>query len=93
MPANTTTEYKYASAHEWLREYLVRENDIHRLRELAYQFAQKRMDGDDIQEMFEKEMDADGYFTPEPRHAPDCSRDCDVMPDGRLACATPINEI
>ena len=27
------------------------------------------------------------------RHTPGCSGDCDVMPDGRLACATPIHEV
>lgn len=26
-------------------------------------------------------------------HAPDCSRDCDVVPGGRFACATPISEV
>jgi len=26
-------------------------------------------------------------------HEPDCSRDCEVMPDGKSACATPINDL
>lgn len=55
--------YKYASAHEWLREHLSSIEDVEMLRQLAYQFARK-MDGDDIQDLFEKEMDADGFFTP-----------------------------
>lgn len=26
-------------------------------------------------------------------HASDCSQDCERMPDGKLACATPISEV
>jgi hypothetical protein len=55
------TTYKYASAHEWLRQHLQSIEDAELLRQLAYQFARK-MDGDDIQELFEKEMDADEFF-------------------------------
>lgn len=33
-----------------------------------------------------------GIESGELNHAPDCSRDCDVMPNGRFACATPISE-
>lgn len=56
-----TITYKYKSAHEWLKESLQREDDLGKLRAMAFTFA-REMDGDAIQELFEKEMDADGFF-------------------------------
>lgn len=59
-----TTKYKFANAHEWLKSYLHRQDSVNYLRTLAFTFA-REMDSDAIQELFEKEMDADGYFDKE----------------------------
>lgn len=56
-----STTYKYASAHEWLGSYLARIDDPEELRRIIHQFA-VGVDSDTIQDLFEKQMDADGYF-------------------------------
>ena len=53
--------YKWASAHEWLQHHLFGIGPAERLREVAMQLA-NQLDADEIQDLFQNEMDADGYF-------------------------------
>ena len=59
------SEYRWANAHEWLRNYVDRTPvDTDRSdfwRNLVMSLASK-LDSDEIQDEFEREMDADGYF-------------------------------
>lgn len=52
--------YKYNNAHEWFHEYTQR-LESSALHSIANDLADK-LDGDTIQDMFQNEMDADGYF-------------------------------
>jgi len=67
MPqSNTTTErpqYKWDHPLEWLIQYLGALGQAELLQE-AFTLAQK-LDGDEIQDLYQSEMDAQGYFTPE----------------------------
>ncbi len=48
--------YKYATAHEWLFQSSIEASDA-RIDELL-----KKVDGEDIQELFQNEMEEDGFF-------------------------------
>ena len=52
--------YKYATAHEWLKE-ASKDWDIEKLRN-ALLILSDKCDSDDIQDHFQQEMDEDGYF-------------------------------
>ena len=57
-------EYKYANPHEWLQAYIDRQHDLERAdwwRNLVMTLANK-LDGDQIQGLFQQEMVEDGYF-------------------------------
>lgn len=95
---NTTTttgeaEYKWSHPLEWLRYKVNQHRDDPQWLADCITSLTTDMDGDTIQDLFQSEMDADGYFIKQTGHAPDCSGDCETMPDGQLACATPIGEI
>jgi hypothetical protein len=54
--------YKWATAHEWLAEYakgLSEAQLYHELMELA-----SKLDSDTIQDIYQSDMSADGYFEP-----------------------------
>lgn len=56
--------YRWASAHDWLQAHIhnfFRTNRNDKLREIAQQLA-NQLDADEIQDLFQNEMDADGYF-------------------------------
>ena len=55
-------EYKWAHPYNWFSEW-IEKADEKRLREYLRILA-GRLDGDQIQDLFEKEMDEDGYFDP-----------------------------
>jgi hypothetical protein len=62
--------YKWDHPLTWLYDYIDRigaynpaDNPIDELQAIARQLAEK-LDGDQIQDLFQSEMDADGYFTP-----------------------------
>ena len=57
--------YKWQHPSEWLEEYLTNLNDANKLLFEAKELASK-LDGDEIQDLYQSEMDADGYFDPEP---------------------------
>lgn len=57
----TNARYKFANAHEWLGNYMQRIDDPERLRSIIRLFV-VQCDDDTIQDMFQTEMDADGYF-------------------------------
>lgn len=60
--------YKWSSPHEWL-EHKISEHastdDTGDLVSIARELASK-LDADSIQDIFQSDMEADGYFTPEP---------------------------
>lgn len=53
--------YKYANAHDWLEERITGTSDLDYLRGIIRSLAGK-CDGDDLQDIFQSEMSADGYF-------------------------------
>jgi hypothetical protein len=54
--------YKWASPHEWFQSYLDRNrNNTAQLFQLCGELASK-LDADQMQELFESDMDSDGYF-------------------------------
>ncbi len=56
-------KYKYESAHDWLNQKIQRINDIKVLKDMLVSIITE-LDGDIIQDIFQKEMDRDGYFEP-----------------------------
>lgn len=54
--------YKYTDAHDWLEERITGTSDLDYLRGIIRALAGK-CDGDDMQELFQREMSDDGYFT------------------------------
>lgn len=56
--------YKWSNPHEWLRDYIRREEDVRRLHALAITLSMK-LGADQIQDLFESVMDEDGYFEEE----------------------------
>lgn len=58
--ANET--YKYDNAHEWLMEYAAKLDASKLLQEFSVIAA--KLDGDTIQELYEYDMDKDGFFKP-----------------------------
>ena len=65
MPAETK-RYRWSHPIEWLDDHiteLVRSNSGPELIALCRTLATK-LDGDQIQDLFQTEMSADGYFTP-----------------------------
>lgn len=52
--------YQWATAYEWLEEYL--RNHPEQAHSIAMSLAMK-LDADSIQDEFQSDMDADGYFT------------------------------
>lgn len=65
-----TNRYRWSHPQEWLQDYIKeRSEDANELFSLASELAQ-HLDGDQIQDLFQSDMDADGYFdalTPPPR--------------------------
>ena len=53
-------KYKYNSPYEWLNERIIKA-DEKELRVIAHELTTK-INADDIQDLFQSEMDADGYF-------------------------------
>lgn len=83
----TEKKYKWDSAQEWLQQYLASLGPVELLQE-ARNLATK-LDGDEIQDLYQSDMDAQGYFTPEgenPDNAiedaecPHCGRDLEEDP-------------
>ena len=54
------TRYKWDRPHDWLDQYLAKLNP-HESRALVRHLAM-RLDADDVEEVFQDDMDADGYF-------------------------------
>jgi len=54
-------KYKFPSPRVWLYEKLTETNDIRTLRSYAYELL-LMLDSDQIQDVFQEEMDRDGYF-------------------------------
>lgn len=52
--------YKWNNPHEWLEDYIPR-MIVPRLRQTIRDLA-SLLDNDQLQDLFEKEMDMDGYF-------------------------------
>lgn len=61
-------KYKWDGPHEWLDD-VSREWDSARLRAELMALA-VRLDADELQDEFQTEMDADGYFEPIPEETP-----------------------
>ena len=59
--------YKWAHPSEWLNDYiteLAQRGDVETLAFTARELAEK-LDGDQIQDIYQQVMDCDGYFTAE----------------------------
>lgn len=52
--------YKWENPQEWFREYLM-EREPNELYSLCQELA-GRLDSDEMQDLFQSDMDADGYF-------------------------------
>lgn len=63
-------EFEYASALEWLYDWLNNIDDIEHLRHVAITLG-SHLDADTIQDDFEHAMDKMGYFTPKVRPMPE----------------------
>lgn len=63
-------EFKHTSAGDWLWYWLHNMNDIELLRVIAKQIAEQ-LDADTIQDLFERDMDNCGYFTPNVKPIPE----------------------
>lgn len=55
------SKYKYEHPYEWLREYVSNIKDEQTLKSIIFSLMSK-CDGDMIQDIFQNEMDNDGYF-------------------------------
>lgn len=53
--------YKWNTPHDWLFDKIRRTDDVDKLRCYAYALL-RRLDADEIQDLFQIEMDQDGYF-------------------------------
>jgi hypothetical protein len=62
-------EYRWSHPTDWLAD-LIDESDESELADIAHALASK-LDGDQIQDLFADEMEADGYFRPLARPAED----------------------
>lgn len=66
----TNKEYKWSHPTEWLDTLIqtrIAANDHDGVQELLLVIVNSgKLDGDDIQDLFQSEMDEDGYFTPDP---------------------------
>jgi len=54
-------KYKYASVYEWFAEWAGKLNETELYNEL--QALAAKVDADTLQDLYQSEMDADGYFT------------------------------
>jgi hypothetical protein len=60
-------QYRWSSPHDWLDDHCATA-DVLELRSVIRDLLSK-LTGDDLQDLFQTEMDADGYFRPlEPEH-------------------------
>lgn len=66
-------KYKWASPHDWLIAKISRHNDANEVSELVSicQDLVGEVDNDTIQDMYQSEMDADGYFDSEDESSED----------------------
>lgn len=62
MP-NKPKQYKWSHPSEWLDDYIDTIGSLSEMRDLALDVA-RQLDGDQIEDLFQAEMEADGYFTP-----------------------------
>lgn len=53
--------HKWENPHEWLNERLGKCEDVHQFKMYAKELLTK-INADDIQDLFQDEMDKDGYF-------------------------------
>jgi len=58
------TKYKWSSPQEWLQQKIAATDDIGKLRGIVTSVVDK-LDSDEIQDVFQAEMDEDGYFKPD----------------------------
>ncbi len=72
FPVHQTSEimnnnYKWSSPHDWLIAKVQRHNDNNEVSEMQslLQTLIYELDADKIQDLFQSDMDADGYFDPE----------------------------
>ena len=63
MSDKTDKKYKWANPHEWLLDKIDNEWTPEEIQAFARQAA-RTADSDDIQDEFQSDMDADGYFDP-----------------------------
>jgi hypothetical protein len=68
--ANATKQYKWDSPQEWLASLIqtrIKANDHEGVSELLMAIVNSgKLDSDDLQDIFQSDMDEDGYFTPDP---------------------------
>jgi hypothetical protein len=55
------SKYKWANPNEWLIDVIKKTDDIQTLKSIFFSFI-SGLDSDYIQDIFQDEMDADGYF-------------------------------
>ena len=55
------SKYRYESSHHWLADKIQRTSDINELKGIINSVLEY-LDSDNIQDVFENEMDEDGYF-------------------------------
>ncbi len=56
--------FKWVHPYEWLAEKISKEENISEVKAICFEMA-KQLGGEEIQDIFEKEMDQDGYFEEE----------------------------
>lgn len=90
------TTYKWETPYDWFTSYVnSRADDPQALRSLLLNIVAQKLDSDDIQDLFQPDMDADGYFTADDEadtqeecdddcatHAQDCDGYCDHLTEG-----------
>jgi hypothetical protein len=71
------TTYRWSSAQEWLEEKLEKLAEAGDIKELAgiANALMYKVEGDDIQDIFQSEMEEDGYFKPDDEEAEQEFRD------------------
>lgn len=62
MKGEIKMAYKWDNAYEWLVDKAKSVNDIVELKSILFKLIPKIPDSDTIQNLFENEMDEDGYF-------------------------------